>query len=341
MHAKQLEMDLSGHPARHNVEEVVSWSFTNGGDTVSTASNAGGCEQYELVTGAVDYLTLTTTKCRDTASLEPTYSVLANGLHERGHTERAWNFQGYSGGAIGSLAYGTREDGACLRASGHLAHLVFLRTMGLGVNVTRLDLQLTFTRKGPRNEALCDARASATARAKRNKAGRAWAIRFIDGHGDGNSTYFGSRSSRIYGRTYDKTAESKGDYPPNSWRRELELKREVAYATHAILERSASLEQTIAELVVGQYASWGISLPLAITTATRPPTYRPELTTLEQKLNWLQRQVRPTVQQLMAASYTTEVVERLFHVEQFDDGAPLDANELDALQYELRNISVS
>src|ERR1051325_2372516 len=44
----------------------------------------------------------------------------------------------------------------------------------------------------------------------------------------------GSRSSPRYVRVYNKTAESRGEYPPNCWRWEIELKQAESEHEHAL-----------------------------------------------------------------------------------------------------------
>lgn len=337
--SNQLSFDLSGRPARHNVEMEKDLCDLELEFTALSAPVQSYRASIVSASAGVDYLRVVTLPGMAIGSLKQVFHTLGQELYTSGCAIKPWGFSGYLGEQIGSLAFGQRMDGACLQVSGFLAHTAFGRIPDGAGRCSRIDLQVTLTTKGDGNEARDAAQSSAFHRALAKGSGRPWRVAYTDGFGDGDTAYFGSRSSRTFGRLYDKTAESRGDYPPNTWRWELECKREVAHATYDLLKTYGGAVQTIASLVGNRFRGWAALPSYFDTTGVQLPTYHYEPTTVERRLDWLQRQVRPSIRELTEAGYTSEVVERLFSVEHHLDDNPLDADELDALQYELRGLN--
>jgi hypothetical protein len=212
---------------------------------------------------------------------------------------KPWSGLGYYGQQIGKVAFGSSSQGALLQASGHTAH----ELMELGpqwVNCSRLDVQATlwFERGGPELP-LYMARASLAAR--EGAMGTPWQVTSIDGHGKGNTTYIGSRTSEVYVRIYDKGAESGDEDYEGAVRFEAEYKGKAATRilndTEGVLPCAEWWYSVVARTLLRR----GISLPAVSELAYIPtPDDEPAVSDEARRLAWLAGSVAGVVAKLIA-----------------------------------------
>lgn len=215
--------------------------------------------------------------------------------------ERAFVWRGYRGGALGGVSYGMSDQGALLQCSGVLARAEHLRELPY-TGVPRLDLQVTaWFDKDPAAVPHLAARVSDEAR--RRSGARPWKVVHINGHGAGDTAYLGSRGkSSKFVRVYDKFRESGEEAYRNAVRFEVELTD--AHARMAWSDYCAfGGDQVRTYSMVWSYLS-ARGLELELTEGA--PAYdirklpKPR-SDADRRMEWLRRQVRPSVERLIAA----------------------------------------
>jgi DNA relaxase NicK len=181
------------------------------------------------------------------------------------------------------------------------------------MHVSRLDLQVTVW--NPQDGGATGVLAEQNARdfKKRGGKGNNRQIRHIADDEDGYTLYIGSRSSASFMRLYNKGAEAKDAYYTGSWRYEVETHNVVATAAAIELAMgNVSIELSIIATVAtycrerGLFVPWHASKELSVL---RP---LPSLETDDlRSLRWLATQVKPTVQRLLRAGYTSDIAQAL------------------------------
>jgi hypothetical protein len=127
----------------------------------------------------------------------------------------------------------------------------------------------------------------------------------------GNTFYTGRRISPYYCRCYNKHEESKGDYPPGSWRWEVEMKRHASEGAQARAKDGGLTAGYIASFVANEYTRWGLPVPWNPSEEVkRDPQVRHRLDA-DRKLDWLGSSIRPTVEFVQEARGTPKVLEAL------------------------------
>lgn len=137
-------------------------------------------------------------------------------------------------------------------------------------------------------------------------------MRYIDGCGDGDTVYVGSRSSALYIRIYDKWRESKlHDDWRYAWRFEAEVKEGVGAQYWEGPRNSLPSTAYWAAIVVSMARERGITLPVLLPGEMGDPQRIPRgETDNEKRLRWLARQVAPTVEKLRASGVSDRLIAR-------------------------------
>lgn len=217
-----------------------------------------------------------------------------------GDREVPWRLLGYEGWRVGRVRWGECRGWGLLQLSGELAASLGAAAWDCADSVSRLDLAVTCQFATP-NPSL-GREAYEQARAWRQEHTHAAAPWFVGGDDGGWTTYLGKRASDTFMRLYDKGAESRaqGDdgearQYADSWRYELELKGEYAERTAAQLFRSGD-EPAFTKMHLWRYLTdHGITPPFDVDAPTVKLAQLRRRSDRERKLDWLARQVRPTV----------------------------------------------
>ena len=223
-----------------------------------------------------------------------------------------WRWMGYEGVTWNGVSVGRGRHGSLLQASGVAAAQVF----DAGISwrgCSRLDLQVTYWYESDAPwvaEGVADLATEA-----RHKTGtRPYKVKFIDGRGDGDTTYLGSRGKDTkYLRVYDKWREARGEGVWRyAWRWEVELTDGHAKYALSTLEDWGQSEHSVASLVAGYFAEKGVTIPDTSTTVLLPIGKAPRpATDTERRLRWLSEQVRPAIDKICASGVSSEEVRRL------------------------------
>jgi DNA relaxase NicK len=137
--------------------------------------------------------------------------------------------------------------------------------------------------------------------------------RFFSNREGGETLYIGSTSSDSMLRLYDKQEEQKGQgLYERCWRLELQARRETARVLWHAVNDCPDRERAIRGVLKAQceregilgFINWNGSA-VKLAAPDRPAQY------LERRLEWLERQVRPTVRELTQEGYGAAVLRSL------------------------------
>ena len=262
----------------------------------------------------VDYLTLTALKSRGIKRPRQKKLVaLADDLIAReksvGNDLKTWtmgDFTGYSCGSIQAAAY---ADGVLVRVSSHLAATYWRDLIPYASNISRLDLAVTVTMPDPATN-LVRKHHQAVMRWRRQHMPRLQ-VCVIDRGDLGATLALGSRQSDVYLRCYDKHRESKGQYPPGTWRYEVEYKREQAKHMALQLASFEVAEPSIASSVFERFRVRGVIPPWSAVDTALPLKPYERLSDESRRLRWLAAGVRPSVETLIAGGRLSELLDAL------------------------------
>ena len=264
-----------------------------------------------------DYLSTTwLNQIRDTA-LGNMRSVIK--WAERRPRNIGW--QGYIGYKIGQVCVGERLDGSIVRLEGKAADDWGNAGLPVGHNVTRLDIALTIWGIPNQSEVIARHNVEGVAHRK-SLRNRPFAVRLIDGNGDGDTLYIGSRTSEQFVRIYDKErSPNGGEQYKEALRYECECKEQLAlsayqrcvsngYSATSCLQVLAFLLSRRGVCPVGFGGIHHTVVPNSVIPASD----------LESSLSWLSVQVRPTVARLIREGYEEEVLTALGLARLFNPG---------------------
>lgn len=220
-------------------------------------------------------------------------------LTDAGCVFRAWAWSGYVGYSSDHMAAGVRQDGTYLRLSSDVAAIYWQRAVTASQNVSRVDLQVTVELERPRINLAAVEYALAVERASALDARRKIAL--IKAHPAGQTLYIGSRQSDTFLRLYDKGAENGSDTSGKTWRYEVEYKNDRAREVSNMLNRHSSPHDGITALVHAEFTKRGTT-PLFDRKIPAPTLSLSRIDpTTERQLIWLNTQVRPVIEKLLAA----------------------------------------
>jgi hypothetical protein len=262
----------------------------------------------ELVSMGVDWITCVgSTEPQLPNMLSMASELLRIRLWE-GFERRGWGMAGFTGFQSRGIQFGIRNKEAIVRLSGDLAATNWRKLYEVSDSVTRVDFQCTTTTGESPERRI--ARAYAAARRHCRGKKKAPAVTRINCTTGGSTVYLGKRQSMIYGRIYDKHAESKDPRYQNCVRHEIELKDRMARSELAHVVRCKHEPDAIAGKLLAFFRNRGVTLELGYECGSF--TKAPVLAATHQRsLQWLAVQCRPTVQRLAAAGYLSEVAEAL------------------------------
>jgi DNA relaxase NicK len=275
-----------------------------------------------LVTG-VDWLTITAKSPDARRAMMLESERLADALQQIGEELRDWRFCGYVGKRIGSLRYGFRSDSSLIMLSGQDAFANWQAFVDMAENVTRLDLAVTVETDIPWIGLVSRLYAWMTYDNPDGRATDGRKITKIENNAGGATLYIGSRASDQYGRLYDKAAESGiEELRQRLWRYEVEFKRDRAGKALKGLVR-AYRESAVDHVQAIRNTVW-----TWFDCRNCPPIFdrngdalslelEARVTSTEATLQWLSRQVAPSIARLATAGYLRQACEAL-GLEMFD-----------------------
>lgn len=265
----------------------------------------GALDVAEVVqwSAGADWLTCTWADDSEDGAFRFARQVALDAAHEtnRGSTTpEAAVLQGYKGMRAAGVFVGRMPgQGAILSASGAAARWL-VEVGGLEPdNVSRLDVQVTIwaTRDVGR---LPEEVARRSIAGRLGAMGRPWRVQLVQGFGDGDTAYLGSRQSDVFCRCYDKGRESGEAQYNQAVRYEVEFKRAWAGRAYANLVGRQPGGSVAYDIVARTYERRGVPLtPLRPTDAPMVSIADDVADRVERRLNWYRTQVAPSIAELL------------------------------------------
>jgi len=267
-----------------------------------------------VTSGTCDYLTITAKHgTQEQAVCNAAYDAIVRGGEFDEYDEKPARALGYVGTKFATMFLGQNPDGTMFRASGALAAVAANLFAFLPGNhhVTRIDFQLTF-RHGPGAddvaEIVCSDVRQANAKSKKPNPPK---VRLISSFGEGDTCTIGSRSSEVFIRVYDKSREQRTDPLEGLWRYEVELKGERAPQAMRLWCSKTGDNSVVFEVVDYWCKDRGVPVPWEYEGSYHWPEVGRPATDAERKLQWLERNVKPSVDYLIHKGHRQLVLEAL------------------------------
>jgi hypothetical protein len=259
----------------------------------------------QIASAGVDWLTATApADGRDWALLLAADGPLERERQARNEDERH-RWRGYDLKTCGGVSAGVREDGAIVRLSGERAHEDWRSIAKRAVNISRLDLEVT-VRMAPPDPALAGRHLAEFAAWREGRA-NAPKLTF-HGTPDGVETlYVGSRASDLFGRIYDKRAESGDDAWADCWRYEVECKGTMARHLATALAPEPDTGRAVGVFVHDYFTRRGCRPVFGRAGGDMHVPYPRPRTTDETRLRWLTETVQPIVLSLTQRGFGEEL----------------------------------
>jgi hypothetical protein len=257
----------------------------------------------------VDWITLTTNTPKDGADAWSRAGELLELARAAGDKIRPWGAHGYRGLSAPHFRIGRLAESTLIELSGELADSHWRDFYPYAKNVTRFDtkVDVTFPRE-VRDLAIQAFHAPPKKIGKRfppiqkhlwvNSAG-------------GQTAYIGSPNSQKMGRLYDKHLESRGEYPPNTWRYELQTRRDASCFGARLLYCADDVPGFIKSYVSSFYARHGVTPWFKSDGVDLPSEPRKCPTPMPATLRWLERGVAPVVRRGVDAGHRDAILRAL------------------------------
>lgn len=263
-----------------------------------------------IVEARVDWLTVS-------APLGPEFDVLA-GIAARGlvdeqrRGEKLISFRphGWDAARAGSWTWAQNSAGGYVSVGGHDAEAWCRPLLMVAHKCSRIDYAIT----AQASSALINPVPAAMRdlRERYQDDPMADSIQRYAGLKRDHALSIGKRGAPYYGRVYNKSLESRGRYPPCTWRWEIELRRHASEFERAEYQLDPKRVDMAGYLVARHMARWGIETPHSAGPTIRMAKQVRRVSDAERALEWLRRQVRPTIQWLFEIGYRDEVNRVLF-----------------------------
>lgn len=245
------------------------------------------------VYASVDWLTLTTGADDDA---QPAYELarsLAVEQESAGQQIRTWGAHGYKGFGTPHLRAGEKDGDVLVELSGELADRYWRMFLGYAKSISRIDTYV-------------DVRHAHSVAGLAEQAYYAPGVRIIPhlppihkslvvGSDGGSTCYVGKLGGRRLGRLYDKHVESRGDFPPGTWRYELQERSPISGVVARGINRTDDVPRSVAAHVHHFYSVHGIEPWFQSDSDLVPGQHGKSRSDVSAWLNWVRSQVAPGV----------------------------------------------
>ena len=265
--------------------------------------------RYPIMESRIDWLTATSSDPARRSVLGSFGKALLAEERVEGNDQTPFTAHGATGNRCGHVEVAEGSEWSLLRVRSDLAHRVAPAIATWSDRWTRVDYCVTIIAPpvdfDPTEDYWAEWHRLWPDSRQRSVLGRYQDTRM------GRTIYIGKRASAIYNRCYNKHVESRGRYPPGSWRWEVELKKE-----RANLERDAWINgprsnSSIASVVAHGWSRQHLTVPWQTEIVSLPSGRVRRRSDADRRLSWYERQVAPTIAQVIAARGRRAVMESL------------------------------
>lgn len=261
-----------------------------------------------IVDCGVDWLTCTFGDTANHPRLEASIRRARRVEKAEGNIVHQWGFSGYKGERIAGLEWGYRHDGAIVRLSGFSAQRWWKRFGKLSTNCSRIDVQTTvvydehWTRTMRRHW-----REARHWSIERKHRPRAKAVTGLDGP---ETIYSGQRVSDIFLRCYHRGSKKGCEKALGHIRYETELKADRGKFALSSLLSCTNADSECGAMTWSNFTNRGYSLKWPVISHQPYSCHRSDSDS-QRRLKWLRKQVRPTVEFLVASGLAAECIDAL------------------------------
>ena len=236
-----------------------------------------------------------------------------NAIGDMGHELRAHSQQGYQGIRAGGRFVGSRHDGYFVQITGHHADEYFSELMCEECNVTRIDYQVTVQYDDMPTELGEEVYNASRVYASSLPESKRWKTYRFEGDDGGYSAYIGSTGSKQRACVYNKDKQANTPEYERCWRFEVRYRHELAHKWAIdCLNATAARPDYVLEVVASWMQSRGIYRAEFGEYGERPLARVSARTTdVERKLDWLRRQVAPSVKWLQSRTDSSTIMAAL------------------------------
>jgi Replication initiation factor len=234
-------------------------------------------------------------------------------IAKEGYQLQARGLLGYRGLAAGNCFIGARDDGSYLQLTGYHANRWFHRLYRADLHVSRIDIQVTVQYE---TEVVTIAKEAYAATNLDNNSlpeNRRRKSFIIIGSDGGDTCYIGAPSSDQRGRIYNKARQSGERAFDRCWRYEVLYRNDLAgQCANSIAAAPKEQEARLLALVCLWYIRRGVdpgfSADMGNLALPKPRTLPTEV---ERKLEWIRRQVMPSIRWLRSVGYGSIIADIL------------------------------
>lgn len=265
---------------------------------------------------ACDWITGVALDKPDQERLRPLGSALFRTEQDFGNTVRAWGLAGFKGWSCGHVQVGLRDDEVIVRCGADAAARNWRRVVEASSNVTRFDVQATVQFKGGPTREINRVRRAALRHSRENDD--VPIVRWIADNRGGYTLYLGARESNVFGRVYDKFAQTQDEHFRDCVRYEVQYNSRLARIVTNQLKRSSSEIPEMAGCITRFLEARRVAIRMPFNsqlTFCLPRTASDD----DRKLLWLEKAVRPSLMTLIAHGKGAEALVALGLV---DEDAP-------------------
>lgn len=234
----------------------------------------------------------------------------------RGDVSHEVNYHGYKGIRCGSAMYAVNDSGqALIEVKGSETMRTARKLYGAQINVTRIDLQVTFRTRKDR-PTLAVETADNMIEKRKEMVGKNWAKPSMYlGFGEGDTLYLGSRESGKFARIYNKWLQSKDKLYKHCWRAEIEYKKDDAPIIWCHGSKEDFNPIWVQSVLTTYFIGQGAELPIRQLAEVYIPGAGRNETDMERKLAWIKQSVYPTMQVLCDNGYREPLMQMMLDLE--------------------------
>jgi hypothetical protein len=260
-------------------------------------------------TPGVDWITLKAVVGPEAKHLYQTVRALQDEQAGEGNRIRPWAVAGYIGHSVRHIRYGVKAGAVRVELSGDPADRYWRELVQLATDVRRIDVKVDVT--FPRDVGDLADRAYHAPPVPLGQNLPAIEKSLWVGSTGGATCYVGRMGGDRFGRLYNKHAESRGEYPPHTWRYELQERTPFSGVTSGYLRDVDELPRAIAAYVSAFYTRHGIAPWFKADRINLPAISRTRRTDLSAYRAWLRSQVAPGVRRWLNRGHRDAILDAL------------------------------
>lgn len=262
-----------------------------------------------ILESRVDWLTATAGHDFQGKELHALGQIMVERASHTGHKLNTWSFQGYKGFASGDWRAGWGVQGAIVVVSGVSSNAFAPVLADAARHWSRVDYAVTVL---DRDDSLAPDNDYWERWPWRDNPIRAqWDMSRVQQHAGGSTLAVGQRAAAYYMRVYNKYHESRGEYPRGAWRWEIEMKRHASEAQQRRWRQSTVDSGYIRDMIATEFERKSLPVPWRRERAIERDPQIKLKPDVERTLDWLRRQVRPSVDFASQAVGVEQVLEAL------------------------------